>query len=80
MATQKLKIGPLPDRTPVKVTISVEPALHAELKLYAKLYYETYGQKADMSALVPSMLSVFLASDAGFKKALKVLRDAEAAQ
>lgn len=75
MSPPKLKIGPLPDRTPVKMAISIEPALHAELALYAELYEETYGQKAELSALLPSMLKAFLASDAAFKKALKTRHD-----
>lgn len=69
MATTKLKIGPLPDRTPVKVTINVEPALHADLKLYADLYQQAYGNSVDVPVLIPSILEAFLARDAALKAA-----------
>lgn len=69
MSTPKLKIGPLPDRTPVKVTINVEPALHADLQLYAELYEEAYSQKAEVAALVPSILQAFFSTDAALKAA-----------
>lgn len=71
MSETSLKIGPLPDTTPVKLTIAVDPAVNADLELYASLYEEAYREKASVSALIPSMLQAFLASDAGFKKARK---------
>jgi len=40
---------------------------------HAKVYEKAYGEKADVSALIPSMLVSFLASDAGFKKAKREL-------
>ena len=72
MSTPSLKIGPLPDTTPVKLTISVDPETNADLELYARIYEEMYKEKASVSALIPSMLEAFLASDSGFKKARKV--------
>jgi hypothetical protein len=69
--TQSLKIGKLPDTTPVKHTISVEPDLDDILKTYAEIYEQTYGEKASVPALIPSMLRAFIASDSGFKKALR---------
>lgn len=71
MSNASLKIGRLPDTTPVKLTIAVDPAVNADLELYASLYEETYREKASITALIPSMLEAFLASDAGFKKARK---------
>lgn len=69
MSETSLKIGPLPDTTPVKLTIAVDPSVNADLELYASLYEEAYREKASVAALIPSMLQAFLASDAGFKKA-----------
>jgi len=69
--TSPLKIGPLPDRTPIKVTIAIEPEIKADLELYATLYEENYGEKAPVTALIPSMLQAFLAGDRAFKKARK---------
>ena len=69
MSTAKLKIGPLPDTTPVKLTVAVEPDLHGDLDTYAALYERAYGEKASVAALVPHMLRAFLAGDTGFKRA-----------
>ena len=68
-----LRIGRLPDRTPVKLTISVEPELASALADYAAIYAETYGAEEKPETLVPAMLDMFLSSDAGFKRARKAL-------
>ena len=68
-----LRIGKLPDLTPVKMTILVEPETHRMLEDYAQLYTQIYGEKTAPAALVPSMLASFLASDSGFKRARKSL-------
>ena len=67
--THTLKIGPLPDRTPSKLTVSLDPELHSDLTDYAFVYAETYGQDVKVSDIVPSMLRALLDSDAGFKRA-----------
>ena len=66
-----LKIGKLPDTTPTKITVSVDPDLQSELQLYAEIYQQTYGEKTSVSALVPVMLKRFMSSDAAFKRARK---------
>ena len=68
-----LRIGKLPDLTPVKMTIHVEPEVHLMLEDYAQLYAQSYGEEIAPAALVPSMLASFLASDNGFKRARKSL-------
>ena len=68
-----LRIGKLPDLTPVKMTVMVEPDIHRMLEDYAQLYAQSYGEKIAPAALVPSMLASFLASDNGFKRARKSL-------
>lgn len=69
-----LKLGKLPDRTPVKLTISVPPDLNAALRDYAAIYAQTYGSEEPISELVPAMLTAFLDSDRSFIRA----RDAAA--
>lgn len=64
----ELKLARLPDRTPVKLAISVMPDLRAALVDYAALYEEAYGEKASVADLVPAMLEAFLASDRAFGK------------
>jgi len=61
-----LKLGKLPDRTPVKLAITVTPDLHQMLQHYATLYAETYGREEAITELVPAMLSAFLESDRAF--------------
>ena len=73
MSQPKIKLDKLPNMKPVKHTITVMPELEADLQAYAKVYEKAYGEKVDISALIPSMLASFLAGDAGFKKAKREL-------
>ena len=68
-----LKLAVLPDRKPVKLTISVSPGLFEALTDYASIYARTYNQDEPPEALAPHMLEAFLASDSGFKKARRAL-------
>ena len=63
-----LKLARIPDRTPVKLTITVLPDLHQALQDYARIYAETYGRDEPVSELVPAILSAFLDSDRAFAK------------
>ena len=65
-----LKLGRLPDRTPVKLSIQVTPQLQADLTRYADAYEAAYGQREAVSDLIPYMLTSFLASDRGFARFL----------
>jgi len=66
-----LKLPKLPDRTPVKLTISVSPHLHQRLLSYAALYRSTYGTAEPVTDLVPYMLDAFLDSDRVYAKVRK---------
>jgi hypothetical protein len=66
-----LKLSKLPDRTPIKITITVNAALNQALHGYAALYRSTYGEPASVGDLIPFMLDGFLKSDPAFAKALK---------
>ncbi|EJU13618.1 hypothetical protein LH128_07849 [Sphingomonas sp. LH128] len=66
-----LKLARLPDRTPVKIGITVTPDLAHALADYAALYNRAYSDKAEVADLIPAMLESFLASDRGFAKARK---------
>lgn len=72
-----LKLAKLPDRKPVRITITVRPELNAALQSYAELYRETYGEEETVPQLIPFMLENFLKGDYGFAKARreKVERD-----
>ncbi len=66
-----LKLGKLPDRTPVKITITLGPDLNQALRDYAAIYRAAYGEAESVADLIPFMLSGFLESDRGFAKARK---------
>ena len=63
-----LRLGKLPDRTPVKVAISLSPELHRALTEYAALYEEAYGQAEPVQELIPAMLASFLEGDKNFAR------------
>ena len=61
-----LKLSQLPDRTPIKLSISVLPDLHQALADYAALYAQTYGRDEPVAELIPPQLAAFLESDRAF--------------
>jgi hypothetical protein len=66
----KLKLGPLPDDKPVKVTVELPASLHRDLVVYAEvLAHETGQPVADPIRLIVPMLERFIATDRGFAKA-----------
>ena len=69
----ELKLGKLPDRTPVKITITVSPDLNQALRDYATVYRTAYGETESVGDLIPFMLGAFLESDRGFARARKVV-------
>ena len=67
----ELKLGKLPNRKPVKITITVSADLNQALREYAAIYRTTYGESESVADLIPFMLGAFLESDRGFAKARK---------
>ena len=66
-----LRLARLPDRTPVKLTLALDPELHARLHEYAAIYEATYGETARIEDLAPVMLQKFLDGDRHFRRARK---------
>ena len=66
-----IKLPKLPDRTPVKIAISVLPDLFEALNAYAEAYAEAYGSKESVADLIPFMLDSFLTSDRSFNRTRK---------
>lgn len=66
-----LRLGKLPDRTPIKLVISITPDLQFALNDYAALYTQAYGATESIADLIPSMLAAFLEGDREFQKARK---------
>ena len=66
----KLKLGPLTDDKPVKVTIELPAPTHRDLQLYAEaLAFETGQPIEDAAKLIPPMVARFMATDRAFAKA-----------
>ena len=68
-----LRLQQLPDRTPVRMSLMVDPDLASALRDYAEIYGQTYGMPEKPETLIPAMLESFLGSDAGFKRARRAL-------
>lgn len=68
---ESLKIDKLPDRTPVKFSISVTPDLKQTLEDYAAAYEAAYGSAEQVADLIPHMLEAFLLSDRAFARQRK---------
>ena len=65
----KLKLGPLADDRPVKLTVELPAAIHRDLAAYAgALAAETGGEVVTPEKLVAPMLARFMASDRGFAR------------
>lgn len=65
----KLKLGPLEDDKPVKVSVELSAALHRDLLAYAEtLGKETGKSIGEPSKLIAPMIERFMASDRGFAK------------
>ena len=65
----KLKLGPIEDDKPVRVTIELPAALHRDLVAYAQaLSRETAQGAVDPAKLVAPMLKKFMATDRVFGK------------
>ena len=63
-----LKLARLPDRTPVKLGISIMPDLHQDIIDYAAHYARAYGAEVQVADLIPAMLANFIESDRGFQR------------
>jgi hypothetical protein len=68
----KLKLGPLEDDTPVKITIDLPAVIHRDLIDYAKaLAAETGTKPAEPVKLIAPMLARFMETDRGFTRGRK---------
>lgn len=72
----KLKLGPLADDRPVKLTVELPAAVHRDLIAYAAaLAAETGGEVISPEKLVSPMLAKFMASDRGFSRRRSAAKD-----
>lgn len=64
----KLKLGPLEDDKPVKMSVELPAALHRDLLAYAEILGRENGQAVQPAKLVAPMIARFMATDRGFAK------------
>ncbi len=68
----KLKLGPLLDDKPVKVSLDLSAEIHRDLCAYAEALGKETGQPIqDPARLIAPMLERFMASDRGFSTAAR---------
>ena len=66
----KLKLGPLTDDKPVKISVELPAAVHRDLVAYAQVLGRARGQTApEPSKLIVPMIERFMATDRAFAKA-----------
>ena len=66
----KLKLPPIPNDKPVKLTVEVPAKLHRDLTAYGEILGREAGQEPiEPAKLVVPMLERFIATDRGFAKA-----------
>ncbi len=63
-----LRLAKLPERAPVKLTITLDRACHALLTAYAEAYRAVYGADEELNDLIPFMLRQFVESDRNFAR------------
>jgi hypothetical protein len=66
----KLKLGPIEDDKPVKMTIELPALIHRDLTAYARAHAVDMGlsQPLAVEKLISPMLERFMASDRGFRR------------
>lgn len=65
----RLKLGPLADDKPVRLTVELPAATHRDLVAYAEVLGREAGQAVEPGRLIAPMLARFMATDRGFAKA-----------
>jgi hypothetical protein len=62
----KLKLGPIEDDKPVRLTLELPAAVHRDLVAYGQAMAQTGGAPITPDKLIVPMVSRFMATDRGF--------------
>ena len=64
----QLRLGPIGDDKPVKLTLEIAPALMGEIVRYAEIHARETGRSAPLKSerLIPLIVELFIASDREF--------------
>lgn len=65
----QLKLGPLTDDKPVRLTVELPAETHRDLIAYAEVLGREGGKAVEPGKLIAPMLARFMATDRGFAKA-----------
>lgn len=65
-----LKLGPIAEEKPVRVTLELPAGVHRDLVAYGEVLARENGEAraVEPARLVPAMLARFMATDRGFAK------------
>ena len=76
----KLKLGPIPNDKPVRLTVQLSAAIHRDLVAYGDALASETGQGAiEPAKLIGPMLARFMATDRGFAKLRRATSNSERA-
>jgi hypothetical protein len=65
----KLKLGPLADDKPVRLTVELPAPVHRDLVTYAEVLGRQTNQAIEPAKLIAPMLARFMTTDRGFASA-----------
>ena len=68
---EKLKLGPLADDKPVRLTVELPAAVFRDLAAYAEVLGRETGQAVEPTKLVAPMIARFMTTDRAFAKSRK---------
>lgn len=68
-----LKIGPVTNRSAMKLGVTLPPEIHDALADYARIHAREFGREIPLANLAALMIERFLQSDAAFKRARKTI-------
>lgn len=63
-----LRLKKIADKTPVKITLSLPPEVHADLLIYAEIYRKEHGSQETQQVLAAQMIATFMQGDTQFRK------------
>jgi hypothetical protein len=66
--TGKLKLGPIGDDKPVRLSVELPAEVHRSLVAYAEALAQQTEEPVEPAKLVAPMLARFMASDRGFSR------------
>lgn len=68
----RLKLGPLVDDKPVRLSVELPASTHRDIVAYAEVLGSENGQAVEPSKLIAPMLTRFMATDRAFAKARRL--------